>query len=136
MSVQDHLELGQANAAALREKANAIGNKVSAISVDDIRAGLASPIGASGSASGARPTNDQDGSDSGADDPSYAGSFASRLGFSSGRSPEKQGLLKSDGEAGGGGAASLAAPDSRTRSVFLLLISTGGGSGTGGFMPK
>ena len=130
MSVQDHLELGQANAAALREKANAIGNKVSAISVDDIRAGLASPIGASGSASGARPTNDQDGSDSGADDPSYAGSFASRLGFSSGRSPEKQGLLKSDGEAGGGagGAASLAAGGLATlRQMSGSALTTGQG---------
>ena len=142
MDLNSALELGQANAAALRESAmqsaSALGNKVSSISVEDFR-GLASP----GVSAAVRPSANEDGSDSGCDDAPGAsgayGSLASRFGFAASKSPEKEGLLKQPGGGGGGGgaassggvagsAASLAAGSFATlRSMSERSLSSGSG---------
>ena len=138
MDINSALELGQANAAALRDSAaqsaSTLGNKITSISVDDFR-NLASP----GGTVSQRPPSGEDGGDSSADESSYAasgsfGGMASRLGFGAVRSPEKEGLLKQPGSAegsasaAGGSAASLAAGGLATlRSMSERTLSTGSG---------
>ena len=141
MDINSALELGQANAAALRDTAkqsvSSLGTKMSTISVEDFRS-IASPAG-----NASIQPQAEDGSDSGADEAYASSSFsgvASRFGFSAARSPEKEGLLRqsgggadggaatgSAGSLGGGAAAVAAGGFAALRSVSERTLSTGTG---------